>query len=1163
MTVTVLILHAGYLNEKERTDAVFIDNPQWALSMTGSNPHQTRRFYKTGDICKYDSSGDINFVGRKDTQVKLHGQRLEIGEIEYHLAKAPHVKLGVVTYPKAGLLQESLVAALALDDLPKSQFTSNSSIEDILETPRILQAAQEANEVRDYLDAKLPGYMVPKAIIPIENVPLSAAGKLDRKKVENYLIGLTGENRPRAMTVPNDAGVVSKSFTAPSTRHEKHLQLMWSQVLNIGLDRIWKESSFLRLGGDSISALQLVSRCRREGVGISVQDVLATKTLAGLAQNSTEISTPLTSGGNSDEESDAAFELSPIQRLYFSLAPRGDNHFTQSIFLRCKRKVNVESFSEALAKLVSMHGMLRARFEIVDQWRQSTPAINSRQCINFHSRQVSSLEDAKVSAENARKNLRVMSGPVYAVEHYILEDAQFIFFTAHHLVVDLVLWRIILQDLEGLLQGDQHFPASSSNYQTWCREQRLYASRSLTPDVALPSKLRPKIITEDYWEMSGRPNRAKDCKAKSFVVEMPETEMLLGNCNDVFGTKPIELFHACVLYSFHRIFNRLPIIFHEGHGRESFDGNIDVSRTVGWFTSLYPVSVEEAQDLSACIRNTKDCCRSIPGNGWSYFASRFLNSDGMRAFKDFTPEILLDYHGRFQQLERQDGAFEQLPLSDLIDSDEDAEARRVSLIDIEISVQSQRLHVHFYYNKHMKYQERLEQWVEFCQISLGDVAAYHECRTPQRTLSDFPLFTGDYKALNRVIQIVSSECASGQPLEIQDISSCSPMQHDLLKSQSRGLGHYQGMWLWVVSPIDPKSPPLDASKLQRAWEEVVHRHDLLRTIFLQDNTKPDLWFQVVLRNPKINVSIESETELAKVTAFQTQPPIDYSKHVPLHRLHICKASAGELVCRLEISHTITDGTAMAVLLGDWLKTYSGISGLAASKASSYADYLHFLLTNPRRETQDYWRSYLNNMIPCIFPISLKSVSNQSLLPKSVNVSLSSDLDVATFCETHEVTAASLIRTVWGVILHHYTHSPEVCFCYTVYGRDVPLDDALSISGPLFNFLPYRAIIRPSQTILELLHATQRDYVASLPHQVFSFPEARETLDLPEIKEKRPFNTLVNHRRAVAATTDHEGQESLTLKFEEVLCRDPMDVSCLVILRCIDSKIVTDYRCSKI
>ena len=1141
----MLTFDAGYVNEKLKTDAAFINNPKWTEFKSNTRPLKQRRFFKTGDLCRYTSTGDVIYVGRKDTQIKVHGQRVEIDEIEHHLTMAPHVKHAVVTYPKTGFLRKKIVATLSLSDLPKPRLPVSGALEDIRETPRILQAEQEADRVRDYLSDKIPDYMAPKAIIVVEDVPLSIAGKLDRRQVESALTGITNENHPRAMSSYQESEALTKTLAPTSTPIEKHLQSSWSHVLNIPLDRIGKESSFLRLGGDSITALQLISKCRREGLRVSVQDTLRTKTLAELAQKASAINDPQISVYVQKEESDSDFQLSPIQELYFQFAPRGENQTTQSFFLRAKRYLDTESVSKAIAKLVSMHAMLRARFVLVDgvQWRQFIPTERGCESVNLACHYVSSLKEAKVLAEQSRRTLNIKSGPVYAINLFNIGGTQFLYLTAHHLVVDLVSWRIILQDLHELLQDNLYSPTPSTSYKIWCQEQAAYAARKLPPEVAFPSPLRPRALTEDFWAMSGRPNRPQDIIKKHFDMSSRETGLLLGRCNEVFGTKPLEIFHGCIIHSFHSIFGREPIVFQEGHGRESFDEKIDLSRTVGWFTSLYPVAVslEGTPGLFYWIRNSKDCCRSIPGNGWPYFASRFLNPDGKRSFEDLMPEILVNYQGRFQQLERVDAVFEQLSTSDLIDSDDDLEARRLSLVDIEITVHNQCLQFAFSYNKYMKYQDRLEQWIHQCQNSLSEVTVLYNRWTPQHTLSDFPLFKGDYRTLDRLLQTVNSDIVGN--LIIGNLYLCSPMQHELLKSQSKGRGHYQAMWLWEVTLTDPeKSISLDPLRLQKAWSDVVRRHECLRATVVSDEKQPNTWYQVVLETPIVHVSIETEpTAMARMTELQTQPPVDYHALTTLHRLQISKASADKLICRLEISHAISDGIAMEVLLSDWIQAYSGKLTDSLPKISEYRDYLRYLFTNPRLEAQMYWKDYLRGIHPCIIPVSpCLCPSGQSFHHTSVDIHLSSSHDMATFCETHEVTQASFVRTIWALVLHRYAHSSAPCFGYTVYGRDIPLENSFSIAGPLFNFLVYRASIDPLQSLLQLLHATQQDYVASLPCQVYSFPEAQATCQIPEIEGNRPFNTLVNYRRAVAPSEKQE--EYATIKFNEIKCRDPMDVS---------------------
>jgi len=1091
---------------------------------------------------RYNFVGDITYLGRKDTQVKIHGQRLEIGEIEHHVTNAPHVRHAVTAYLEAGPFKKTLVATLSLDNLPKPQTSGKKAIEIVSGASRVDHAAEATKQLRNYLSDRLPKYMVPRTIVVVEAMPLSTTGKLDRRQIEKFLTEASNETQRRIAKISDSAWSSKYKSEPPSTPAEKKLHSVWSRVLNVSLEEIGINSSFLRLGGDSISALQLVAKCRQEGIKISVQDVLRTKSLAELARGAILSTSLATIDTGIVETPYHAFDLSPIQQMYFDLAPKENNHITQSFFLRCKQYVEVHSLSEAVHKLVSTHAMLRARFKPAEdgQWRQLITAGNGPQAHHLRHHRVDSIDNARPIAEQTRAYLSITSGPIFAAVIFSIGDEQFIFLTAHHLVVDLVSWRIILQDLEELLRSSQYALTASMSFQSWCRLQGNHA-RALSPELTLPLSLRPETKKDDDWGMVGRSNKVKDLVSRSFTMDPDHTDLLLGICNEVFGTEPVELFHASVFQSFYAVFGYSPAIFHEGHGREPFDDNIDLSRTVGWFTTVYPVSVpvEAAEDIFDIVRRTKDSRRSIPSNGRPYFASRYLNPEGRDQFQKLAPEIALNYHGRFQQLEGEDALFEQMPISGLISSDDDPNANRLALIDIEISIEDGRLLFTFLYNRHMTKQSLFGKWIEHCKNSLGEIVTLHKYQSAQYTLTDFPLFRDDYPVLQRLLRVMISPNGDFQRDEIEDIYPCSPMQQDLLLSQSKGLRYYQGMWLWEIS--HRCSEIVDPCRLQRAWQEVVERHALLRTVFVRDLMQQDHWDQVVLRRPDIKVSrLFEKTATTARRALQDWPAFDYPNLQPLHRLIICAASEGKVLCRLDISHAINDGTAMEVLLRDWSRAYDGDTSQATGRDSHFRDYIAYLQSSQREVLRGYWTTYLTGLIPCHFPLSTSlELDDRSRRQQSFPVKFPESLDLPTFCEANSTTLANLIRTVWALVLRRYTQADAVCFGYLVYGRDVPIEGPFEIAGPLFNTLVCESHIKGTMSLTELLQNMQQDYIESLPHQNCSFAEMQRTMiDPPGTQGERLFNTLVNHRRTVAPL--NADYQSLT--FKEIECQDPMDVS---------------------
>jgi hypothetical protein len=440
-------------------------------------------------------------------------------------------------------------------------------------------------------------------------------------------------------------------------------------------------SSFISLGGDSITAMQVMAMARRKDITFSMAEVLRSKSIHQLAASAHFEGDRVFQ----EEKIEDNFELSPIQQLFFQKEAadkqRPDSRFNQSFSLRITRTVDPQAVEDAINKIVQQHSMLRAKFKKDSSgiWQQRISGENSHQFKNHY------IESANVIpgvVGNTQSSLDFQHGPLFAVDLFnIPEQDQMVFLTAHHLVIDMVSWRIILGDLEEILTtGSIISSAQPLSFQVWCTLQAEH-SRTLT-DV-LPHKVGPSNLK--YWNMTDHENTYKEVMSESFSVDENISRLALGDSNNCLRTEPIELFLSAIAHSFSRVFidREAPAIYNENHGRESWDSGIDISRTVGWFTTIYPIQIEvdmEEDSVLDTTRQMKDVRRKIPDNGRPYFAYRFLTPEGKQQFKDHdgTMEIVFNYLGRMQQLEHDDSLLQQWSYSE----DENVSKRkRITTLD--------------------------------------------------------------------------------------------------------------------------------------------------------------------------------------------------------------------------------------------------------------------------------------------------------------------------------------------------------------------------------------------------------------------------------------------------------------------------------------------------
>jgi amino acid adenylation domain-containing protein/non-ribosomal peptide synthase protein (TIGR01720 family) len=1138
------LLARGYLNDEEKTASAFIMDPAWVHDEgRGSG----RRMYKTGDLVRYTLDGTLDYLGRKDTQVKLHGQRLELGEVEYHLLSDDDVQNAIVMMPSKGHCQEHLVAITVLHGFAPSldgisEMAPQTAIDDgltVVDNSKMGIAAIQMSRVREQLSAHLPSYMVPNIWIIVEAIPLNTSGKLDRAKLTRWVEELDEETYGRVVQVETEIA------TAPTTAMDRRLRDLIGRVLNLPLERVAVNRSFVSLGGDSITAMQVVSRGRAEGIAVKVQDILQSKTISQLALVAK-------AGGLSSisrkDEVDTVFDLSPAQQLYFQLSGQKANQFNQSFFLRLTRETRGQDMARAIEAVVRQHSMLRARFtQSNGRWNQVITK-NVAESYRFRLHEVKTEHEITAILAAGQAGLDIKNGPVFQAEMFnVMGAGQLLFLVAHHLVIDLVSWRVILQNVEEILESGTLSSETPFPFQAWCKLQVEHAQQHLIPNKVLPFDVLPANYA--YWGMSEQPNVYGDATANTFTIDEDTTTALLESCQDAFGTEPVEIFLATLLQAFNDTFDDrpTPTLFSEGHGREPWESEIDLSETVGWFTTMSPlyVPVTSGTDVVETIRRTKDTRRKLPGNGRPYFASRFLNEEGVKAFEGHSSmEVLFNYLGRYQQLEREDGLLrrEALPETGASVLDIGIDVQRLALFEISVVLVHGVSQFSIIYNSHMQRQAGIRSWMHAWEQALMEAARRLPRMASERTLSDFPLLSLSYTGLDKLRTQRLPQIGVSSFAEIDDAYPCSPMQQGLLLSQTKNSGNYHITFMYEVVPLTPDAP-VDVEKLLLAWQQVVDRHPALRTVFVNSVSEEGIFDQIVLKHftPQTITKNcpESDAEVFAML-YDKQSILDHGEARPLHKLTVCRMVSGKVVYKLEINHAIIDAASMGIVQRDLALAYSG--SLPAGPGPLYSHYIKYLGDRPNIAI-DYWKGHLAGLAPCHFPLS--EIATQE--PRQLN-SMTVDLNLATdalqiFCEKNGVTIANVMQTVWGLVLRCYTGSDQLCFGYLASGRDIAVAGIEDVIGPFINMLVCRVDVDGASDVHQLVEQIQANYLAGLGHQHCSLAQIEHALDLSGTPL---FNTLMSIQRIPSPSSPSSGQASEekqpVIAFKNIGSHDPTEVS---------------------
>ncbi len=1092
------ILARGYL-DPEKTAQAFIPAPRWR-----GPGFESTRMYKSGDLVKYHHDGTLIYVGRKDGQVKLNGQRIEMGEIERHVAAHDLVRYAVVFLPKKGICRRKLVAVVALSEFSTKTMESQEP-RTIAEATAKERAAAQLVEVKENLQGQVPGYMVPSIWLIVEAFPLTPSKKVDRVRVSRWVEDLTHETYTDALDVQEE-----HFSTENTTSQETQLQKIISTVLNTPVARINLNKSFLNLGGDSILAMQLVVQCRKEGFKITVKDVMRSKTISALALTALPVGGE---GFSHDEAYDVPFQLGPIQSLYFSDITLGStdtqkNHFNQSFLLNVSRKVSEEEVLKAIGHVAKQHSMLRARFrkDANGHWSQSIP-LHDAGSFRFRVRDTEDREEALSVAEKAQEGLDIENGPVFAAELInVSTNSQLLFLVAHHLVVDLVSWRVIIRQLEEVLTSETPLPSPAPfPFHSWVKMQAEYARTSLAPQEALPHTV--PAADYDYWGMSNAANIRSETQELSFVLSPNDTELALRGCHKAMTTDALDLFLSAAFQSFSSAFGRAPpAIFNEGHGREPWDSRIDITETVGWFTSMFPlfVSADKNTDMLDTVREVKDQRKLLPRSGWSYFNSRFSNEQGKAAFAQHSPiEILFNYLGVYQGRKQSSGLLQPEPFNK---SDVGPHVKRFALFEVNVYVLDDQAHFSITYNRNMKHQKEIKAWAEAYQSTVTSMANLLKNSERKLTLSDFPLLPTDYQSLRKFEAEQLSQIGVKAD-EIEDIYACSPMQEGILLSQNRLQGAYQIET--TVEVLSHSNAPIDDEKLGEAWQSVINRHQALRTIFVQGlSDRP--YDQLVLKKyvPQVsNLKAPTEKALAHLAALQ---PFDYTTSAPPHRLTVVHATdSGRNFAKLDISHALVDGTSMSVLISEWAQAYQG--KLSTVQGPLYSDYIGYINSQPRAQALEYWVNNLSEVRPCHFPVLTDNETQPERSLQDVDVKTPNAARIRDFCQQNNITLASIFRLAWGIVLRQYTGDDQVCFGYLASGREVPVTGIENAVGAFINMLVCSLDfnrINKRKTV-DILEDLQDEYLKSLPFQHTSLAEIQHELGLAG---ETLFKTVLSFQR---------------------------------------------------
>ncbi|MEN2438711.1 plipastatin non-ribosomal peptide synthetase PpsC [Bacillus sp. JR_21] len=684
----------GYLGRPDLTKEKFVKNP----FVPGD------RLYRTGDLARWLPDGTIEYVGRIDDQVKVRGYRVELGEIETALRQIDGVK-------------EAAVLARTAQTGSKELFGYIS-----------VKAGTDAEQVRSLLARSLPNYMIPAYIIEMETLPLTSNGKLNRK----------------ALPEPNFTS--KQTYAPPRNDLEDQLALIWQEVL--GIQRIGIEDSFFELGGDSIKALQVSARLGRYGLSLQVSDLFRHPKIKDLSPFIRKSERIIEQG---PVQGDVPW--TPVQQWFFSQDIEERHHFNQSVMLFHSGRLSENALRPALKKLAEHHDALRMVYRNDDRrWIQINQGIHESQLYSLRISDLSQSESGwetqiKQEVADLQQSINLQEGPLLHAALFKTLTGDYLFLAIHHLVVDGVSWRILLEDLSaGYKQAAAgqtiQLPPKTDSYQEYARRIQEYAQSSkLIREEAYWRSVEEQQAAELPYEIPHHVNidfSKRD--SLSFSLTEADTAVLLQNVNHAYGTdtQDILLTAASLAICEWTGGSKLRIAM-EGHGREHILPELDISRTVGWFTSMYPalISFENHRDeLGTSVKTVKDTLGRIPNKGVGYGMLKYLTHPENKSITfSKTPEISFNYLGQFNDIERQD-TFRPSSLGS--GKDITHTWKREQIIEMSAMAADKKLHFNLSYPPARFHKNTMEQLINRIEHFLLDIMKH--CAGQQKaekTLSDF------------------------------------------------------------------------------------------------------------------------------------------------------------------------------------------------------------------------------------------------------------------------------------------------------------------------------------------------------------------------------------------------------------------------------------------
>ena len=979
------------------------------------------RLYRTGDLVRQRADGLVEYLGRIDHQVKIRGFRIELGEIETRLLEHDAVREAVVLALDAPSGKQ-LVAYLVSD-------AEHAALRDALKA---------------HLKAQLPDYMVPAHLIVLQSMPLTANGKLDR----------------RALPEP-DPEANRQAYVAPRSELEHSLAAIWCAVLNV--EQVGLDDNFFELGGDSILSIQVVSRARQAGIHFSPRDLFQHQTVQSLAAVATRSELIIAEQGLLTGPSG----LTPIQHWFFDTDIPARQHWNQALVLKPLQLLDAHRLEQALLAVLEHHDALRLSFTPRDaQWHAEHMGVPEGGVLL--QAQVRDMQACTALFTDTQRSLDLAQGPLLRA---LLVDGpqgqQRLLIAIHHLVVDGVSWRILLEDLQNVyrqLSDGQSvsLPAKTSALRDWAARLQAYAhSESLREELSLwQAQLAGPTVALPVQRPQGA-RRNSDAETVSVRLDAERTRQLLQQAPSAYRTQVNDLLLTALARVLCRWSGQASALIQlEGHGRETLFDDIDLTRSVGWFTSAYPLRLTPQAEQGDSIKAIKEQLRGVPHKGLGYGVLRYLAEDLCKQSMAALPsaQVTFNYLGQFDQSFGTDALFH--PLEESAGLAHDPDAPLPNELSIDSQVYGGELVLRWTFSR-----ERHDQQVirDLAEAYLGElhslIAHCLQADAGGLTPSDFPLA--------RLTQ-VQLDALPVPASAIEDVYPLTPMQEGLLLhtllEPGTGLYYMQDRYR-INSALDPE-------RFAQAWQAVIARHEALRASFCW-NVGEDM-LQVIHKPGSTPIEYldwsadpqdEHEPRLQALLKAEREAGFDLLNQAPFH-LRLIRVGEARYWFMMSNHHILIDAWCRSLLMNDFFDIYTALGeGRDAQLATPprYRDYIAWLQRQNLNEARQWWQQNLQGFeratpIPSDRPFLREHAGGSGGMVVGdcyTRLDARDGAQLRELAQAHQLTVNTFAQAAWALVLRRLSGDRDVLFGVTVAGRPVDMPEMQRTVGLFINSIALR------------------------------------------------------------------------------------------------------------